>query len=78
MDLLRLINNLHDLTDSYAADIIVQHLGNTVVAANGQVSTTKVKPASLVSTGAGAAVWWLQNPSKPFDALSTAIVEPGR
>lgn len=78
MDLLRLINNLHDLTDRYAASSIVQHLGNTIVAVGGQVSTTKVSPASLISIAASAAVWWLQNPAKPFEAISTAIIEAGR
>ena len=75
MDLLRLVDNLHNFTDQYVTGVIVEHLDNVIVATGGQVSTTKTKPASLVSTAASAAVWWLQNPSKPFEALSASIVQ---
>jgi hypothetical protein len=74
MDLLRMINNLHDLTDSYAAGIVVPHLGNTIVTVDGKVSTTKAKSTSLISTAASAAVWWLQNPGKPFEAITTSVI----
>ncbi|HVI60758.1 MAG TPA: hypothetical protein VM535_01235 [Candidatus Saccharimonadales bacterium] len=76
MDLLRFIDNAHDFTDRYAASLIVEHFGNLAAAVNGQVSTTKTgKAPDISATGAYAAVWWLQNPSKPFEACSSAIIE---
>jgi hypothetical protein len=30
------------------------------------------RPVWRIETAATAAVWWLQNPSKPFEALTTA------
>lgn len=76
MDLLHLIGWLHECTTRFAPHIIVKHLDTTFVAVNGQVSTTKLEknpPVWRVQTAAHAAVWWLQNPSKPFEALTTAI-----
>jgi len=79
MDLLRLIDTLHDFTGKYPAHIIVRHAGNVLVAVDGQVSTAKLDDSpSLVATAAHAAVWWLQNPTKSFEALSTSIIPAGR
>ncbi len=80
MDLLRLIDNLHDFTEKYDANIIVSHLENTIASVNGYVSTTKLKnnSLSLTATAAHAAVWWLQNPAKAFEALSTSLIETGQ
>lgn len=78
MDLLRLIDTLHDFSQAHRPAIIVKHLENIVVAANGQVSTTKLAndPDSWrVVTASHAAVWWLQNPGKPFEALTTSVFE---
>jgi hypothetical protein len=76
MDLLRLVDWLHDFTSMYAPDIIVKHLDTILVAVNGQVSTTKV-PESFkiwrVKTAAHTAVWWLQNSIKPFEGLTTGV-----
>ncbi|HVX48210.1 MAG TPA: hypothetical protein VHA05_02525 [Candidatus Saccharimonadales bacterium] len=77
MDLLRLVDTLHRFTLAYAPHIIVKHLPTMFVAANGQVSTTKLTEDLeiwRVSTAASAAVWWLQNPGKPFEALTTSLV----
>ena len=76
MDFLRLVDALHDLTRSHQASIIVKHLQTIFVAVNGQVSTTKLADDLdiwRVKTAARAAVWWLQNPTKPFEAFSTAV-----
>jgi NAD(P)H-hydrate repair Nnr-like enzyme with NAD(P)H-hydrate dehydratase domain len=77
MDFLRLIEALHNFSQAHAATIIVKHLETIFVAVKGQVSTTKLAQDQeiwRVKTAAHAAVWWLQNPSKPFEALTTAIV----
>lgn len=77
MDLLRLIEALHDFTTLYPGNIIVRHLGAFVVASQGQISTTKSssnQSSWQVAIAAAAATWWLQNPSKTFAALSTSLV----
>lgn len=77
MDLLRLVKALGDFSERWPAAIIVKHLENICVAAGGQVSTTKLgKDLEVwrIRAAAAAAVWWLQNPAKPFEALSTALV----
>lgn len=77
MDLLHLVDALHDFTTRYSCNIVVKHLDNIFVAANGQVSTTKLqhdKEIWRVTTAAHTATWWLQNPSKTFEALTTGVL----
>lgn len=76
MDLARLVDGLHDLTTRFPAFIIVRHLDQMTVAANGQVSTTKIteEPTEWrTKTAAAASVWWMQNPDKPFEALTVSM-----
>ncbi|HSX47135.1 MAG TPA: hypothetical protein VLF87_04070 [Patescibacteria group bacterium] len=75
MDLLQLVRALHDITLEHEFAIIVKHLEQLFVAVDGQVSTTKLAedPKTWrVKTATYAAVWWLQNPDKPFEALTIA------
>jgi ADP-dependent NAD(P)H-hydrate dehydratase / NAD(P)H-hydrate epimerase len=77
MDFLRLIDALHDFTQKHPVAIVTKHLQNMFVAFGGQVSTTKLETDIdiwRVDTAAHAAVWWLQNPSKTFEAVSTSII----
>lgn len=76
MSLVQLVDALHDLTEQFPLHIITRHQNQYVVAVNGQMSTTPLtteQPVWRISTAARAAVWWLQNPSKPFEALSVAV-----
>lgn len=76
MDLLRLVDALHQFTQQYQLLIIVKHLEYILVSVSDQISSTKLDqdlPTWRVSTAAQASVWWLQNPGKPFEALTTAI-----
>lgn len=78
MDLLHLIEALHIFTQTYPANIVVKHHQNIATAVGGRVSTTKLTPDQeiwRVPTAASTAVWWLQNSSKPFEALTTALVQ---
>ena len=78
MDFLHLIDTLHEFTTKHSVAIVTKHLQNIFVAVNGQVSTTKLEQDVeiwRVQTSAHAAVWWLQNPSKTFEALTTSLVE---
>jgi hypothetical protein len=77
MDFLRLIDSLHGFTKLHKAAVIVKHLQTIFVASGGQVSTTKLNPDPeiwRVKTAAHASVWWLQNPSKPFEALTSSLL----
>ena len=76
MDFLRLVDALHELTDKYQAGIIIKHLQTIFVALNGEVSTTKLDEdleTWRVATATRAAVWWLQNPGKPFEAMTASL-----
>lgn len=78
MDMLHLIDWLHVFTQRYAPHIIVRHLDTIFVAVDGEVSTTKVSAQHKIwrlKTATHAAVWWTQNPSKPFAALSVAVTQ---
>ncbi len=76
MDLLRLVDTLHQFTTIHSLHLITKHLDTVFVATNGEVSSTKLNhPHEIwrVHTAATASVWWLQNPAKPFQALTTAV-----
>lgn len=75
MDLLRLIDALHTLTKRHKIKLIVSHESQIVVADNGQISTTPHEntPVQGAKLAAITAVWWLQNPTKSFEALTAAI-----
>lgn len=78
MDMLHLVDALHELTSTYQINIIVKHLQNILVAANGEVSSTRLDEdleiwRTVVATR--ASVWWLQNPGKTLAALTTAVYD---
>jgi hypothetical protein len=76
MDLMHLVEWLHDFTRTHKPYIVVKHLDHILVAANGQVSSTTLqqdKPIWRVETAAQASVWWLQHQSKAFEALTAAV-----
>ncbi len=76
MDFLRLIEALHSFTTEVQTALVVQHLQTVFVAFQGRVSTTKLTaeaPIWRVKTAAHASTWWLQNPTKTFEALTTAL-----
>ncbi len=78
MDLLRLIEDLHELTKRYKISIITKHLDTILVAVDGTVVTTRTQtplPLWRLKTATYASVWWLQNPSKTLEALTTAVHE---
>jgi hypothetical protein len=76
MDLLHLVEWLHDFTSQHRPYIVVKHHDSIAVAVDGQVSTTRLAtdmPIWRVQVAATAATWWLQTPSKPFEAITTAL-----
>lgn len=78
MDFLHLVENLHELTRIIQPSIVVKHLSNIFAAHSGEVSSTKLDvdlEIWRVKTAAHVAVWQIQNSSKPFEAITTAITE---
>ncbi len=78
MDLIRIVELLHDFTEKYPVNLIIKHLENIITASQGKVSSTKLAAEMeiwRVNAAACAATWWLQNPSKPFKSLTTAVFE---
>jgi len=77
MNLQELVSVLADWTNSAPAASLTKHSDNLVCAYGGKVSTTPHKKDTnwQVELAAYAAVWQLQNPTKIFEALSSAIYE---
>jgi NAD(P)H-hydrate repair Nnr-like enzyme with NAD(P)H-hydrate dehydratase domain len=76
MGLVQLVDALHEFTKRFSLAIITRHQNNYIVAIDGQISTTPIRhetPVWRVNTAARASVWWLQNPNKRFEALTTAV-----
>jgi hypothetical protein len=77
MGLVQFVEALHDFTSQHQLHILARHHETFVVAVNGQVSTTPLpKQPKLwcAAAAAHASVWWLQNPAKPFEALTTSLL----
>lgn len=77
MDLLRLVDQLHEFSLAYPAFIVVRHLNNDFVAVSGRLSTTNTKEefsSWSITAATHACVWLMQNPAKPFEAITSALV----
>jgi len=78
MDLMHFISALHEFQTGHSAHILVHHLDNLIIAAKGKVCTTKLTTSTAQQGtvfAAHAAVWWLQNPSQPYQALCSSIID---
>ncbi len=78
LGLVQLVELLHDLTTAHQSlSVITHHQQHKIVAVHGQVGTHKDANDGVwrVKTAAGAATWWLQNPTKTFEACVTSIIE---
>ncbi len=78
LPLLNMTEYLHDFSELYPATIVLKHNGIFYVAHGGKVSTTKTDPEENIwraATAATVVVWAIQNPDKPFEAISSAIFE---
>jgi thiamine pyrophosphate-dependent acetolactate synthase large subunit-like protein len=73
MDFLPLVETLHEFSQAHRANFIVKHQDNILVAVNGEISSTK-SSGSEIKIAAHAAVWWLQNPTRPFEAVTSSLV----
>ena len=77
MDLVRLVEFLHQFTKTHQSLIITKHLNYLLVAFKGQVITTKESDDRAiwrVATAAKAVVWWAQNKPQILAAAATSFV----
>ena len=74
MGILRFVEKLHDFNKLHAAHLVVIYQDTVAIAVDGHISTTNLGRArNLTQIAASAATWWLQNPTKPYEALTTAV-----
>lgn len=72
----QLVEALHDYTKQHPACIITKHNDLIFVASNGQVVTQKYEEKIWrVKTAARASVFWLQNPTKQFEAVVSSFIK---
>jgi NAD(P)H-hydrate repair Nnr-like enzyme with NAD(P)H-hydrate dehydratase domain len=77
LNLVQLVEILHEFARKYSPSIITNHLGTTIVVAEGKISTTKTgtnEDIWRVPTAARSSVFWMQHLSKTFEALTTSLV----
>ncbi len=77
MALMQLVEFLHDFGKIFPTHLVLQHQDEVIISSSGQIVSTKVEagndwPTAYATT---AAIWWLQNPTKPLQALATAITQ---
>ena len=77
MNLHELVGILSDWSSTIAASILTEHQSYYLVASGGKVSTTPTKNTASwqVPLAAHAVTWYLQQPTKPFESITTAIFE---
>lgn len=78
MELLQLVESLHEFTIQYPCSICMEHKMQLVVSSGGQVISTKLATEPKIwrlKLATSAAVWWLQNSEKPLQAIATAITQ---
>lgn len=78
MTLLKLVETLREFSLTTKNIIMVKHLNQIHCAYNGQVISTKLSYDTdiwRVKTATHASVWWMQNPTKPLQAIATSLVK---
>ncbi len=73
----QLADLLHSLTLNYKLSIVYVHEGIVFIADAGQVSSTPTTYDTIGRTITASTVWRLQQPAKPFEAMTSAIYKFG-
>jgi len=74
MTLPQLAEALHEFTTKFALTIVVRHHDLIFVAHGGEVvSTSNAEMPWRVRIAGRASVFWLQNPTKPLESISTSL-----
>ncbi|MEO7945117.1 MAG: hypothetical protein ABIR37_03110 [Candidatus Saccharimonadales bacterium] len=77
MDILRFVETFHDFSQMHPCNLAVKRGDSIFVAKAGKVSSTKFEADRKiwrVETATSMAVWWIQNPSNTFKALTTSLI----
>lgn len=74
--LIQLAATLHTLSQVVQCSVITNHYSRLMVAHSGNVSSTPAPNGESwrLEAAVAAAVWRMQNPSQPFEALTTAML----
>jgi len=78
MQLSSLVEALHKFTITYPTTLTVLHREYLLVAHNGIVTSTKWENPMAIwrgSVAAKAAAYWLWNPEKPLEAVTTSLID---
>jgi hypothetical protein len=77
MGMLRFIEVLHEFKQLHTAHLMINFMADISCAAEQRISTTKIgtdqKPSDVALAAQGI-TWWLQSPTKPFEALTTSVI----
>lgn len=73
MGLLPLIEKLFDFKKLHPAHLLIPYEETVAVAVDSRISTTQIAEQSWTQLAAYVATWWLQNPTKPYEALTTSL-----
>jgi hypothetical protein len=72
-DLMQILNVLSIWTSDIKAEVVTAHANQIIATSQGKLSTTQSKRDRVEpELAAYASVWWMQQPEKPFEALTTA------
>ena len=72
-----LIESVREISSKFPAFIELVHENRIYIGCNGMVSVTQItKDANLENkVAAHSSVWWMQNPTKPFEALTSSLID---
>lgn len=76
MDLLHIVERLQELSIGWQATVVVKHHETYLCVGRGIISSTTADKDTKrwqTSTAAVTATWWMQHPSKEFEAVTTGL-----
>jgi len=75
LEIAQLAEKLYLFTKDKSAGLITEHNKTIYFSRNGEVVTTKFEHTNnwSLAVATEASVWWIQNPAKMYEAVSTAI-----
>lgn len=74
LDLLHFVELLHGFAVAQECHLLVHHFEQHFVAAENQIGSQPAgNNSNQLAATASATVWWLQNPGKPFEAITTSL-----
>lgn len=71
----RLAEIIHEISQGNQANLVIQDEDMIWAAIGGDIVSTKAKSIDNTALSAACAVWLMQNPNKPLEALATACFE---